>query len=123
MTGARDRTAEALRQLEIRLAAARDGLDLLIGRTRLLAERLAAGSDLTAAMQAEERPLIITSLTALIDDLQLAGGELRRAEAAQLREEGLTQEQIAAVFGVTRQRAAALLKDPAPPRRTPKRPA
>lgn len=41
------------------------------------------------------------------------GSRLRRVEAKALHREGMTMEQIAEVFGVTRQRVSALLKEPA----------
>ena len=47
------------------------------------------------------------NLAALVE----AGSRLRRAEARALHAEGLTMEQIAELFGVTRQRVSALLKD------------
>ena len=46
------------------------------------------------------------NLVALVD----AGSRLRRAEARALHVEGMTMEQIADLFGVTRQRVSALLK-------------
>jgi DNA-binding transcriptional regulator LsrR (DeoR family) len=50
--------------------------------------------------------------------LDIAGANVRRAEAEALYAEGLTMEQIAKSFGVTRQRVSALLrkgpKDPRP---------
>ena len=63
---------------------------------------------------AEERPLIISRMTELIDLMSDAAAEVRRAEAHQLRAEGLSHESIAQLFGVTRQRAAALLTVPTP---------
>jgi predicted XRE-type DNA-binding protein len=50
--------------------------------------------------------LVTENATALDED----GVRLRRALAQQLYDEGLTMEQIADVFGVTRQRVSALLK-------------
>lgn len=97
-------------------------LEYLAQRTDALAGGLDEDRLLKDVVVEEERPLVVTRLTALIDGLQVAAGEVRRAGAAQLRAEGLTHDQIAALFGVTRQRAAALLKDSAPPRPTPKRP-
>lgn len=117
-----DRTRASLRELSSGLTEASRKLDYLAERADALAGALDGDRPLREVMAEEERPLIVTHLTALIDGLQVAAGELRRAEAAQLRAEGLTHDQIAALFGVTRQRAATLLKDSAPPRTTPKRP-
>ena len=117
-----ERTEQALHELASSLSGATDQLQTLLERAEGLLAALSQDRPLHEVMAAEERPLIITQLTTIIDELQLAGGELRRAEAFQLRSEGLTHDQIAAVFGVTRQRAAALLKDSDAPRPTPKRP-
>jgi predicted transcriptional regulator len=47
-----------------------------------------------------------------------ASSRLRRAQAAALREEGLTVQDVATLFGVTRQRISNLLRPPgAPPAR------
>ena len=66
------------------------------------------------AIGEEPRPLVISRLARLLDDLADAGAEVRRAEAAQLHAEGLSQGRIAQVFGVTRQRVSALLAPPPP---------
>jgi hypothetical protein len=51
--------------------------------------------------------LIRTNLQALLD----VGSRLRRVEARALHEQGMTMEQIAELFGVTRQRVSALLRE------------
>jgi hypothetical protein len=57
----------------------------------------------------EERPLIVELLTQSLNDLSDASSRFRRVEARALYSEGLTMAEIAALFGVTRQRVAALL--------------
>ncbi len=57
----------------------------------------------------EERPLIVELLTNSLSELSDAGGRFRRAEARALYSEGLTMAEIADLFGITRQRVAALL--------------
>ena len=65
----------------------------------------------------EQGPLIVQLLTEGSAALDTAGANVRRAEAEALYAEGLTMEQIAKSFGVTRQRVSALLrKDPKGPR-------
>ena len=118
----RERTIASLRDLSNTLREASTSFIYLSSRSHALADELQQGARLHEVMTAEERPLIITMLTSLMDSLQEKSGEVRRAEAAELRSEGLTHEQIAETFGVTRQRVAALLKSDGPPRRTPKRP-
>ena len=54
---------------------------------------------------------IVELLTANLNRLMSAGGQLRRAKAKALHDDGMTMEQIAHFFGVTRQRVSALLND------------
>ena len=66
----------------------------------------------------EQGPLIVQLLTQSSAALDTAGANVRRAEAEALYAEGMTMEQIAESFGVTRQRVSALLRrgsqDPQP---------
>lgn len=59
----------------------------------------------------EERPLIIELLTHCLSEVSDASSRFRKAEARALYSEGLTMSEIASLFGVTRQRVAALLRD------------
>jgi hypothetical protein len=64
----------------------------------------------------EERPLIVELLTHNLYGLSDASSRFRKAEARALYSDGLTMTEIADLFGVTRQRVAALLRpsmDPA----------
>jgi predicted transcriptional regulator len=58
----------------------------------------------------EERPLVVELLTHTLNDLSDAGSNFRRIEARELYSEGLTMAKIAELFGVSRQRIAALLR-------------
>jgi DNA-directed RNA polymerase sigma subunit (sigma70/sigma32) len=58
----------------------------------------------------EDGPLIVHLLTESSAALDTCGASVRRAEAQALYNEGLTMEQIAERFGVTRQRVSALLR-------------
>jgi hypothetical protein len=117
-----ERTSLALCQLAKALRETSSELVHLASRAEALRAEVDSGVPLAASIAAEERPLIITRLVNITDRLHEVGGEVRRAEAHQLRAEGLTQDRIAAEFGVTRQRAAALLRPPPVERRGPKRP-
>lgn len=121
MTPPAQRTATALRELAETLRQTIGDFEQLIQRADALRDEVASGRPLAEAMADEVRPLIITQLTIITDRLYAAGGEVRRAEAQQLKSEGLTQEGIAEVFGVSRQRAAMLLRPPSGGK--PKRPA
>jgi predicted XRE-type DNA-binding protein len=69
------------------------------------------GKPWSAIVKDEDRPLIVELLTSNLNRLMSAGGQLRRAKAKALHDDGMTMEQIAHFFGVTRQRVSALLND------------
>jgi len=77
---------------------------------RLLAQHDADASWVTA-VPAEGHPLIVELLAQNLDRLSTVSSRLRRAQAKALHDEGMTMEQIASYFGVTRQRISALLKE------------
>lgn len=56
------------------------------------------------------RPMVVTLVTESLVRLRTAGAALRRAQAGALHDEGLTMEDIANLFGVTRQRISAILQ-------------
>jgi len=123
MSAEQARTVAAFDVLVRTLHAARDEMDALADRAAATRDRVATGVALSEFVATEPRPLIITRMTELLDALSDASAEVRRAEAHQLRAEGLSHERIAQLFGVTRQRAAALLSPPpAPHARAAKRP-
>jgi len=117
-----DRTVAALDKLAEALRQTVTELEVLVERAAHLRDEVASGRPLQETMAGEARPLIITQLVTITDRLHEAGGAVRRTEARQLRDEGCTHEQIAEIFGVTRQRASALLKPPPAEPRRPKRP-
>jgi hypothetical protein len=61
----------------------------------------------------EHRPLFAELLTDTIRRFEGAGTRFRQQEAKALRAEGMTMEQIAELFGLTRQRISALLRSSA----------
>jgi hypothetical protein len=58
----------------------------------------------------QERPLVVESVTTVLDQLSAVGSRFRRAQAQALHREGLSMERVAELFGVTRQRVSALLR-------------
>lgn len=82
-------------------------------RASELREQLAAGESLVDLVRDEEPPRVVELLSTNMATLETAGAELRAAQALALRAEGLTIEAIAELFGVTRQRISALLKQKA----------
>jgi len=97
-------------------AAARDNLERsrqLQRRSRKLRQRLEAGGNLVELVEAEDTPRMVELISTNLATLETAGAEFRAAEALALRAQGLTIEAIAELFGVTRQRISALLKQKA----------
>ena len=100
----------ALASLAVAVDSAQAHLQQLQLRIRTLQAERAAGRDYSQVVTAENRPLVVEQLTAVLEELAVAGAAFRRAEARVLHEDGLSQEAIGALFGVTRQRVSALLK-------------
>ncbi len=90
-------------------------------RARVLRRQLQAGADLVALVEAEDSPRMVELISTNMTTLETAGAEFRAAEALALRAHGLTIEAIAGLFGVTRQRISALLKQKAAMRTGAKR--
>ncbi|MEZ5258799.1 MAG: hypothetical protein R2705_18460 [Ilumatobacteraceae bacterium] len=80
-------------------------------RVRWLHEQIAAGVPLAELIEAEESPRVVELITANKAALETVGADLRASLA--LRDDGLTIDAIAGLFGVTRQRISALLKQKA----------
>lgn len=93
-------------------------LDANLERARLMKRRIKqikrehdAGRTIREIVEHEDGPLIVHLLTESARALADAGARVRRTEALALYEEGMTMEQIADKFGVTRQRVSGLLRD------------
>jgi hypothetical protein len=78
-----------------------------MGRIRRAREQGLQYSDSVAN---EDGPLIVQLITESSSALDTCGASVRRAEAQALYSEGMTMDQIAERFGVTRQRVSALLR-------------
>ncbi|RBY91474.1 hypothetical protein DQ244_09065 [Blastococcus sp. TBT05-19] len=76
----------------------------------LLADRR-AGRPWLELVTEESRPLVVESISSVLSSLATAGHTWRREEAAALQREEVSINRIAALFGVTRQRISALLRD------------
>lgn len=70
----------------------------------------AAGRPYRQIADEQGRPLVVETITENLERLRRCGAALRRAQAQALHDEGLTMSQIAALFGVTRQRVSAILR-------------
>jgi hypothetical protein len=77
---------------------------------RLFAER-AAGREWQQIVHQEGPPLVVETVTAALERLSTAGSQFRRAQARALHQGGLSMDKVAGLFGVTRQRVSALLRE------------
>lgn len=82
-------------------------------RARTLRRGLESGDSVAELVTAEPSPRMVELLSTNMSMLETAGAEFRAATAMALRAEGLTIEAIAGLFGVTRQRISALLRQKA----------
>lgn len=108
-----DRLVAALDAME---SAAADNVERSVEiqrRAGKLRDALAGGASLVEFVEREPTPRTVELLSTNMATLETAGAELRAAQALALRAEGLTIEAIAELFGVTRQRISALLKQKA----------
>jgi DNA-directed RNA polymerase sigma subunit (sigma70/sigma32) len=71
----------------------------------------AEGIALSEFVRREESPMVVQLLTESARTLHAYGARVRRTEAKCLHDEGMTMEEIARLFGVTRQRISALLRE------------
>ena len=104
-------TDSALHDLSRAVAHAQELLVTVERRTHALVEARAQGREYADIVAGEERPLVVELLSDVLEELAAAGARFRRAEARVLHAGGMSQEAIGALFGVTRQRVAALLAE------------
>lgn len=107
-----EQTDRALAELGDAVRRAQQILDDVLARAEVLRDGRSAGTTYAEIVATEQRPLVVELLTDVLDELAAAGSAFRRAEARALHQDGLSHEAIAALFGVTRQRVSALLKNP-----------
>ncbi|MGY1718459.1 MULTISPECIES: hypothetical protein [unclassified Blastococcus] len=97
------------------LIACIDGSLVELQRARARADRLLverrAGRPWLELVTEESRPLVVERVSTVLTSLATAGHTWRCEEAAALQREQVSINRIAALFGVTRQRISALLKE------------
>jgi DNA-directed RNA polymerase sigma subunit (sigma70/sigma32) len=107
----RDEVLDALDALCEALAD-RTAIDAALRRADTLrARRLEGQSYRDIVSEQEQRPLLVELLTHRLERLAEVSARFRRAEALALHDEGMTMDQIAEAFGVTRQRVSAILRE------------
>jgi DNA-binding transcriptional ArsR family regulator len=107
---AEDSFLEALTALERTLADNDRRTTLIRRRIEQLRRLRSQGAPYSQIVSMSDGPLIVQLLTESSAALDISGAGVRRAEARALYAEGLTMDQIAERFGVTRQRVSALLR-------------
>src|SRR5947208_3519073 len=80
-------------------------------RIEQIRKTLASGRPLREVVPAAQRPLLVQLLSENANLLVSYGTRVRRTEALALHREGMTMEEVARLFGVTRQRVSALLRN------------
>jgi hypothetical protein len=88
-----------------------DELTLARERARTLSEQRAEGRDWYDIVSAEDRPLIVEQISSAMASLSTVGSQWRREQAGALAAENVSINRIAALYGVTRQRVSALLRE------------
>ena len=84
--------------------------DAALKRAAEIRELRLAGRSYTEIIEASEHPLLVELLTTNVLELYDAGHQLRTSQAQALRQEGLSTQRIAQLYGVSRQRIMALLR-------------
>jgi transcriptional regulator with XRE-family HTH domain len=110
MTDETTQFVKALDDLELALGDSIEMTERMRARIQFLRRQLAAGLTLPEIVPAEESPLLVQLLTESANLLHTYGTRVRRTEARALHSAGMTMDEIARLFGVSRQRVSALLR-------------
>jgi DNA-directed RNA polymerase sigma subunit (sigma70/sigma32) len=97
-----DNLVTAVQQID---ALAREATE----RAERLRERREQGRPYREILSDDARPFPVELVAHMTDALTDAGGKFQRAQARALYEEGATMDEIAELFGISRQRVSALL--------------
>jgi hypothetical protein len=106
-----DPAARALENLVTELDACIAELQRARTRSQNLLEKRRSGRPWLEVVTGEARPLVVESLSTVLGSLATAGHAWRREQASALQAEDVSINRIAALFGVTRQRISALLRE------------
>jgi hypothetical protein len=102
---------EALDDLDRALDQSLEMAQRMKDRIVVIRDARAAGQSLREIVPNEETPIIVQLVTESTNLLHSYGNRVRRTEARALHREGMTMDEIAKLFGVTRQRVSALLRE------------
>jgi predicted DNA-binding protein (UPF0251 family) len=105
-----DSFGKALRDLDRSLDVNLERIAQIKARIAEIQRGRSDGLSYTEIVEAARSPLLVQLITESTQTLDGYGVRVRRAEALALHDEGMTMEEIAERFGVTRQRVSALLR-------------
>ncbi len=105
-----DPVLEALTAVVADLNANVESSRAAIARARRMQELKGRGLTHREIVEKTGGPLVVELITDNIDRLTGSGAQLRQAQARALHAEGMTMQQVADLFGVTRQRISALIR-------------
>ena len=106
-----DPAAAALAELMTQLDTCMAQLQHARRRAERLLEQRREGRPWIEVVTQESRPLVVESISSVMASLATAGHAWRREQARALHDEDVSINRIAALFGVTRQRISALLRE------------
>ena len=106
-----DPFGQALKDLDRVLDVNLERLGQIKRRIAEIQRQRSEGLSYTEIVEAAPPPLLVQLVTESKQTLDGLGARVRRAEALALHKEGMTMEEIAERFGVTRQRVSALLRE------------
>lgn len=106
-----DAAALALADLVTELDRCVDELVRARARADKLLHERRSGRPWLDIVGGEPRPLVVERISTVLAALSAAGHRWRREQAVALQAEQVSINRIAAMFGVTRQRISALLKE------------
>jgi hypothetical protein len=106
-----DVAERALEDLVVELDRCVDELVQARARAETLLRERRSGRAWLDIVTGEARPLVVERISTVLATLSAAGHTWRHEQAAALRAEQVSINRIAALFGVTRQRISALLRE------------
>lgn len=106
-----DEVLEALDELVRALKEASRRNEQALKRAQQIRQQRQRGASYGEIVLGHDEPLLVQLTRENLNDLLEAGSRFKRAQARALYAEGFTMERIGEIFGVTRQRVSALLRD------------
>ena len=113
MTDDSDEVLEAIESVVVALTENLSRTEVALQRAAEIREHRLAGRTYAEIFEYSDHPLLLEILTSNVLELHHVGHRLRAVQASALRQEGLSTQRIAQLYGVSRQRIMALLRSAA----------